>query len=109
MNMKYSRDDAPPPAPGNDLSARYGLDRLKGSNCDINPFSRLSSRMTWSLGSTTSPRSNRIQTEQSQAQTATRKSVYVSFKTEFKLLSTLLFTEGSSLWSLPMPKPGKNI
>lgn len=71
-NMKYSRDDVLPPAARNDLSASYGLNRLKGSNCDINPFSRLSSRMTWSAVSTASPRSKRIQTEQSQAQTATR-------------------------------------
>lgn len=36
--MKYSRDDALPPTAGNDLSASYGMNRLKGSDCDINPF-----------------------------------------------------------------------
>lgn len=36
-NMKYSQYVALPPA-GNDLSASYGLNHLKGSNCDINPF-----------------------------------------------------------------------
>lgn len=60
--MKYNeQEDTLPTATENDLSASYGLNRLKGSNCDLNPYSRLSSRMTWSAVSTASLRSKRIQ------------------------------------------------
>lgn len=46
-------------AAGNNLSACHGLICLKGSNCNINTFSRLSSGMTWPVVSTASVRSKK--------------------------------------------------
>lgn len=51
----------------NDILESYGPNLLKVSNCDIKPFWRLSSTVTWSVVSTGRVRSKRIQTEQSQA------------------------------------------
>ena len=99
-NMKCSSQDIPPPAAGIYLSSIYGITCLKGRNCDVNTFLKLSRRMTWSVVSTGSLRSKRIQTwnlkckhQQGQLkETIPVLKNFISFG-----LNSLLFTESRSL------------